>query len=160
MADLRALYESLGFENVTSYIQSGNVIFTAAEDNSETLATRIHDAINAEYGYDVPVSVYTLEEWQTIAVQNPFLGDNTDIKRLHVTLLADKPNADALNKVAEKDFSPDEWRIIGKAVYLHCPNGYGRSKLTNTFWEKALNTSATTRNWKTTLKLLTLAREL
>lgn len=155
MADLRILCESLGFTQVSTYIQSGNIIFKADEEHS-TLVQRIHDAIAEKYSYDVPVMVYSTEAWQEIVAANPFAETVTDVKTLHMTLLADEPDDAAIHALAERDFSPDEYQIIGKMVYLHCPNGYGRTKLNNTFWEKAFNTSATTRNWKTTLKLLEL----
>ena len=81
---------------------------------------------------------------------------NKDLSRLHVTMLAEVPDPDKVIKIEKDPFLPDEFWVSGKEVYLFCPNGYGRTKLTNTFFETRLKTNATTRNWKTIQTLLQL----
>ena len=90
--------------------------------------------------------------------ENPFLNDKTvDPEKLHITFLAAKPAQELLDKLVPTNYLPDRFNIIGSTVYLYCPNGYGQTKLTNTFFENKLKVRATTRNWKTVKKLLELA---
>jgi uncharacterized protein (DUF1697 family) len=160
MADLRTLYESLGFDKVKSYVQSGNVVFTS-DETATTIATTIHDAIAEKFAYNVHVMVYTVETWHKLMDANPFTNDSDkDPKHLHITLLDALPDEEAINDISAIDIGADDYIIIGKVVYLHCPNGYGRTKINNNFWEKKLKVSATTRNWNTVNKLLALATAL
>jgi uncharacterized protein (DUF1697 family) len=89
-------------------------------------------------------------------VAHQSLGRRHDAKSLHVTFLADKPAAARVRAVDSTRYLPDEFAVAGREVYLACPNGYGRTKLTNAFFERALHTVATTRNWNTVQKLLAL----
>jgi len=152
MADLKALYEELGFKNVTTYIQSGNVIFAAK--NADSLAKKIEEKILKKYEYNVPVIIRTGDEMQSILAENPFLQNkNIALDKLHVTFLSDAPKQELLDKTKELNYEPDQFIIIEREVYLHCPNGYGRTKLTNSFFENKLKVKATTRNWKTVNEL-------
>ena len=78
-------------------------------------------------------------------------------QRLHVTFLAEKPDVARVRELDPERAEPDEFKVVGQEIYLHCPNGYGRSKLTNAYFEKKLGVAATTRNWKTVTKLAELA---
>lgn len=160
MADLKALYEGLGFENVTTYIQSGNVIFTAQKSlTHKELVEKIGAAIFKKYGFEVPVIVRTVAEMESVLAANPlFKEKNIDIEKLHVTFLEEEPSAENIKLTKELDYSPDKFIILGKEVYLYCPNGYGISKLSNTFFENKLKVKATTRNWKTVNQLVMLAK--
>ena len=155
MNDLKALYESFGWKNVTTYIQSGNVIFQTNEEISTSkVAEKIKNAIFRKYGFEVPVIVRTLEEMNRTVKMNPFLNEkNVDEEKLHVTLLSELPAKDLALAVSENDFLPDRFVIKGKDIYLFCPNGYGNTKISNNFFEKKLKVIATTRNWKTIKKL-------
>ncbi|SNR72956.1 Uncharacterized conserved protein, DUF1697 family [Lutibacter agarilyticus] len=159
MADLKQLFLNLGHLNVTTYIQSGNVIFNSKKTNIETLEKEIIDTVYKNFGYNIKVLVITKTELETIFNNNPFVKKNTiDRSKLHVTLLSYKPN---LNKIETinclNSTTNDEFKIKDKSIYLNCPNGYGKTKLNNNFFEKKLNVSATTRNWKTITKLIELS---
>jgi uncharacterized protein (DUF1697 family) len=160
MADLKALYEKLEFENVTTYIQSGNVIFNTPKHISDTdIAQRIEQAIFKKYSFKVPVIVRTSEEMESVVAANPLLKQkNIDVEKLHVTFLEQEPSAERTRLTKDLDYSPDKFVILGKEVYLYCPNGYGVSKLSNAFFENKLKVKATTRNWKTVNTLVSLAK--
>jgi uncharacterized protein (DUF1697 family) len=158
MVELKAVYEGLKFKNVTTYIQSGNVIFSASESDSKTLSKKIEQGILKKFGFNVPVIARTIEEMQSAIKKNPFLKEKgIELEKLHVTFLEDSPAADNLKKAMEYKYEPDKFIIVNKEVYLHCPNGYGNTKLTNTFFENKLKVRATTRNWRTTNELLKIA---
>lgn len=160
MTDLKALYEELGFENVTTYIQSGNVIFTTKKPlPHKDLTRKIEEAIFKKYDFDVPVIIRTGGEMEKVLAANPLLEEkNIDIEKLHVTFLEEEPSAERTKLIKDLDYSPDKFTILGKEVYLFCPNGYGTTKLTNTFFENKLRVKATTRNWKTVNQLVVLAK--
>jgi len=157
MTDLEALFVGLGHTAVVTYIQSGNVVFKSRSKSSATVARGIEERITRDLGLDVHVLVRTREELAEVARANPFLKSGADRARLHVTFLADRPGAELVRAVAAFDAGVDELRVVGREVYLHCPNGYGTTKINNAFFEKRLATIATTRNWNTVTKLLELA---
>jgi uncharacterized protein (DUF1697 family) len=153
MADLRDLFAGLGAEDVTTYVQSGNVVFAGDVD-----ASAIEAGIKRDLGLDITVLVRSAAELDRLVARNPFAKKASDPKQLHVTFLAGKP---AAGRVAELDpeRSPgDEFTVAGQEVYLYCPQGYGPSKLSNDYFEKTLGVAATTRNWNTVTKLAELAR--
>jgi uncharacterized protein (DUF1697 family) len=159
MNDLKEIYEGLGFREVITYIQSGNVIFQSGDFISNELAAEtIRNAIFKKYGYEVPVLMRTVEEMQNTLKNNPFpKNKNNNPEKMHVTLLAELPEQQQLEKIRKYDYSPDRFEIIGKDVFLYCPNGYGTTKLSNSFFESRLKVSATTRNWKTVNALVEIA---
>ena len=162
MADLKDLYESLGFQDVTTYIQSGNVIFHGKENNPPAIRTAIVKAIQKKFGFDVTVIVRRPKELETVIRKSPFAKrKGIDERMLHVTFLETKPDS-ALVKtlVPLAARSKDEYEVIGSEIYLHCPNAYGKTLLNNTFFEKHLKVAATTRNWNTVNTLFAMAREL
>ncbi|TCI90753.1 DUF1697 domain-containing protein [Tenacibaculum sp. M341] len=150
MQDLRTLLEKLNFEAVQTYIQSGNIILKS-EDTKEKVASIIKEAILKEFGYEVPVLVKTIEEWQSAIENNPF--KNVEEKQQYFTFLSEATSMENI----EVDAKNDEYKIKGDVVYVNAVGGYGKTKLNNNLFEKKLKVSATTRNLKTTLKLLTLA---
>jgi len=159
MLELKLLYESLGFQNVVTYIQSGNVIFDAKEKNKTDLKTNIEDAIDKKYKFHVPVEIRTKREFENIIKNSPF--GSVDLveegTKVLVTFLCAKPNKNKVSNILKYVVSPEKLVVKGKEVYLYCPNGYGKSKLSNTFLEKKLGVEATTRNWKSVLKLFELS---
>lgn len=161
MEALKELYEKLGFTSIQTYIQSGNVVFRSENSDPVSLEKMISQQIQKSTGFEVPVIVLGIEELTEIINKNPFIHDKTkDISLLHVTVLAGSPQLVNFDKLNEKKSMGEEFAWIGRAIYLYCPVGYGRTKLTNTFLEKTLKVSATTRSWKTTLELLRIADRL
>jgi uncharacterized protein (DUF1697 family) len=92
-----------------------------------------------------------------VVADNPFAEAAAEPTKLHVTFLAGKPAAARVRELVKQTFEPNELRVVGQRVYLRCPDGYGRSKLSNTFLEKQLDVAGTTRNWRTVTKLAELA---
>ena len=161
MADLKTLYENLQFKNVKTYIQSGNVVFKSEKKLADTeTAKRIEEAIQKEYGFHVPVIIRSHKELDKVIASNPFSSEkNIDLKKLHVTFLSEFPSKEKLQELKSVDFSPDEFTIQGKEIYLHIPVSYGETKLSNSFFEKKLKVTATTRNWNTVNKLAEIGSE-
>jgi uncharacterized protein (DUF1697 family) len=159
MADLKALYEELKFKEVITYIQSGNVIFkTGKKIADQVLAKKIGQAIVKKYHFDSPVIIRTVDEMKKTIAANPFLKQRgINLEKLHVTFLAENPELSNVKSIQNLDYAPDKFIIAGKDVYLYCPNGYGITKLSNSFFENKLKVTAATRNWKTVNTLATLA---
>jgi uncharacterized protein (DUF1697 family) len=157
MERLRAMFAGMGFQNVKTYIQSGNVVFETNEPASR-LSAKIEKAIFKEFGFEVSVLTKTAKELADIVKRNPFAKDKKiDEARIYVTFLPDDPPRNALALVSPLAEGAEEVRIVGRAVYLRLPNGYGKTKLSNTAIEKKLSCDATTRNWNTTKTLLEMA---
>jgi uncharacterized protein (DUF1697 family) len=158
MADLKSLCEKLGWKDVRTYIQSGNISFLSENEN-EDLENELSKEILEKYGFDVPVIVRNIEELQTSIENNPFYDAAADIKKLHLTFLKEKPLEEDLKQIKAHSFEPDKFVIENQDVFIYCEGKYHESKLTNNFFEKKLKVEATTRNWKTVLKLLELSGE-
>jgi uncharacterized protein (DUF1697 family) len=160
MADLRALVEGLGYGNVATYVQSGNVVFTGT-GSSLVVAGRIAGQMAADLGLTVPVIVRNRRELSGVIRGVPYSGADDEPTQHHVTFLADRPAAAAVTKLAEKaaPFAPDRCEVVGRDVYLHCPGGYGNTKLNNAFIERHLEVTATTRNWRTVNTLARMCAE-
>ncbi len=160
MADLKDMFHKMNFSGISTYIQSGNVLFDSASAETNTaLADRISDRIFENFGFKVPVIIRTREAWESAMEMNPFLKNkNIDADRLHLTLLSDFPTKEKLENIITYDYAPDKFEIIGNHVFICCSGKYSDSKLSNTFFENKLNVSATTRNWKTVVVLSGLAK--
>lgn len=159
MAELKILLDELNLKNVSTYIQSGNVLFDSDKSNQIELASLIGDKIKDKYGFDVPVIVISNDELKSISEGNPFVNQRQiDIERLYVTFLDKEPDSGLVSKFKEVDYKPDEFSISGKVLYGFFPNGYGNTKFSNNFIENKLKTMATTRNWKTVLKLTEMSK--
>lgn len=157
MADLKAMCEKMGLKNVNTYIQSGNLIFNSDRKNAE-LENALENAIAEEFGFEVPVTVRSEKELENSISNNPFFEKTTDLKRLHLTFLKKEPIRENLEKTLTYSYEPDLFKIEDKDVFIFCAGKYHESKLTNNFFEKQLNVGATTRNWKTILKLSELCK--
>lgn len=158
MDALKTMFENMGFKAVSTYIQSGNIVFSGKETDCKKLETKINVTIEKHFGYDVPVIVLTNSMLQDIIAANPYSADNQKDKAfLHITFLNEAPFQPDLSAIKEKKLPEEAFQITDKAVYLYCPLGYGTTKLNNTFWETKLKTKATTRNWKTVLALQKMA---
>ena len=151
MVRLKAMCESAGFTDVATYVQSGNVVLSSTLKRPEAVEKTIRTAVAETFGFEVPVVVRTDDELRSVIEHLPFTAKQApDASRLLVLFL-DKPPAPALVKamtpLAAK--SPDRWKLVGREIYLYCPNGYGRTLLNNVFFERHLKVMATARNWKT-----------
>jgi uncharacterized protein (DUF1697 family) len=160
MVHLSRLLESLGLNCVQTYIQSGNVVFDTTQSLSERdIETQIQQAIQQEFGFDVPTLVISSDEWADIVHQNPFTTQRSvDPQYVHVTIFDQVPDPHKVLVIESVSYAPDEYIIVGRCVYLYCPNGYGNTRLSNAFFESKLKLKATTRNWKTTTHLLVMAK--
>ncbi len=158
MEALRASFEALGFKNIRTYVQSGNVVFEAEERAAAPLGPKIVARIKRDFGYDVPVLVLAAGELARVVDENPFVKQRgIDLTKLHVTFLAAAPAAAGLKKMEGVSSGRDAFRCLGTTIYLICPDGYGNTKLSNNAFERALGAAATTRNWKTITTLAALA---
>jgi uncharacterized protein (DUF1697 family) len=159
MEQLRASFTALGFGNTKTYIQSGNLVFEALNDSTAGLAEKISRRILGDFGMSVPVALKTAKEIGQIIKRNPFPGmPGVDHSKLHVTFLAGDPPQKAHEQLLPLAAKSEQVRIVGQEVFLYCPDGYGKTKLSNTAIEKKLRLGATTRNWKTVNTLLAMAR--
>lgn len=163
MADLKEMFEHLGYIDVITYIQSGNIVFKAKEKPTQILEEKIKKAIDTRFGYDIPVLVMTSGYMQSIYDQSPFLQKIKegviDKKKMYFTLLFEIPEVIIVEELNIEPALGEEYVLAeqNKVVYFYAVNGYGRTKLTNNFFEKKLKCSATTRNFKTMYKLLELS---
>ena len=158
MDALRKMYENLGFRNVTTYVQSGNVVFTSNGIEINALEQTISRQIEKDFGFDVPVIVLMADNLKQIIDNNPFAKNpNKDPAFLHVTFLSSKSDCCDFKTIKDKKQPEEDVFFTDKAVYLYCPNGYGQTKLTNNFLESKLKVTTTTRNWKTTNELLKIS---
>ncbi len=160
MAELREHLSSLNFTNLATYIQSGNIVFQSKTADNNAIEDKIQKNIKDNYGFDVPVIVRSLKEWQMIVDRFPFNIEHCDINRLGFTFLKDKPTHIPVEEINKYKAVNDEVVYTEKEIYLHIPDGFGKSKLTNNVFERKLKAAATTRNWKTTQKLLKMANEI
>ncbi len=143
MSELRALAMELGYANVATYVQSGNLVFTGGDD-AGTIAAELEAALEAHFGFAIPVVLRSRDALERIAAHHPFEDRQDDPARLHVFFLVDDPDSERVARWHPDRFAPDEVHISGREVYAHLPNGMGRSKLT-----VELGTPATARNWRT-----------
>lgn len=161
MDDLKVMYEKLGYNDVLTYIQSGNVFFKCPETPLEELATTIKNEIANTFGYDVKLFVRTIDQFERIADNHPFQTTGEEpLSQLLVTFLATKPAEELVNAIADFVHKEDQFKIQDDVIYLFCPGGYGKTKLSNNFFERKLKVDATTRNWKSVNKLLELAKSI
>jgi len=156
MSDLKILYENLGFTDIITFIQSGNVIFkTNLKMTNSKLAKIIEDKIIETYSFNVPVIIRTPAELNAIVNKNPF--KNNELDSLYITFLSNDPNSVNLEKLENLSFLPDNFEIIDKEIYLSVDR-YGNTKLSNNFFESKLKVCASTRNMKTILSLIELSQ--
>ena len=157
MADLRAMFEAAGCDDVQTYIQSGNVVFRAEPVLATRIPTLIQSEIAASKGFQAPVVTRTAAEVDAVVSGNPFLAAGADPARLHVGFLAEAPSAARIAELDPDRSPPDVFEVREREVYFHFPNGTARSKLTVDYFDRTLGTVCTMRNWRTVRKLLDMA---
>jgi uncharacterized protein (DUF1697 family) len=158
MRDRAAIFIQFGCTSVETYIQSGNVVFVAPEEAIATLPGLVSAALRRQFGLDASVLIRRRSEWRRVIEENPFLKRNVNPKELHVMFLGAPPREGATNLLDVNRSPPDEFVLRDKEIYLRLPNGVGRSKLANSYFEKMLGASATMRNWRTVLMLDEMTR--
>ncbi|HEY7833418.1 MAG TPA: DUF1697 domain-containing protein [Ktedonobacterales bacterium] len=153
MTALRALFLAAGCRDARTYIQSGNVLFTADEATAAALPGAIAERIAAEFGLRVPVVVRTAAQVGEVIRDNPYLAAGADPATLHVYFLAGTPDAARVARLDPDRSPPDRFAVRGQEVYLHLPAGMARTKLTNAYFDTQLATVSTARNWRTVTTL-------
>jgi uncharacterized protein (DUF1697 family) len=159
MEQLRKILAEAGFSDAKTYLQSGNVVFRA-QGSAPKVAGLIEQQVSALTRLPVTVLLRTSAQLQRVVAGNPFTKEAAALsKTVHVTFLAGTAPKSGLAAIGKIEAAADRWQAAGSQVYLHCPNGYGRSKLVNSALERALGMRATTRNWATVTALLGMAAE-
>jgi uncharacterized protein (DUF1697 family) len=157
MADLRELLCSLGYLDVSTYLQSGNALFTSPDRDPEAMEKEIEQGIERAFGLDVAVLIRTPDELASVVAANPFPHALARPVQFYVSFLSVQPDPATLSSLNPQQFEPDEFQVGDRAIYLWYPNGVHGSKLSNAFWERRFDLTATSRNWNTVTKLLALA---
>ncbi len=153
MDRLRQSCEGLGFEQVKTYIHSGNVIFKTGKVSPARLSKRLEERIVTDFGFSVSVISRTMDELAKTIENNPFLKEGVDLEKVHVAFLSDVPTPAALKKLEALSAAPDRSCCAGKEVYLYLPNGVAKSFWMKTPLDRVLSVITTTRNWKTVTSL-------
>jgi uncharacterized protein (DUF1697 family) len=159
MEALRGMHSSLGHDGTQSYIQSGNIVFRAV-GTTNSLETAIAATFAKEFGFPGKVMVRSAKEWSGIVAKNPYAREaGADPKKVHVAICSGSPDRQALTTLLEKTGGPEEFTVIGHTLYMHVPEGVGRSKFAAGL-ERACGVPATGRNWRTVEALHRTAEEL
>ncbi|TXB64622.1 DUF1697 domain-containing protein [Vicingus serpentipes] len=161
MTELKSMFEKAEFKNVTTYIQSGNVVFSSKKEDIVSIQETIKTNILKVFGFDVDVQVLGAEKLQRITENHTFLEGNQDqLKAVYYTLLAEKPNSEFVKELEQLEQTEEFFKITDEVIYCFYPNGVGRAKWQGTFFEKKLKVSSTTRNYNTMKKLTELSKEV
>ncbi len=156
MAKLRELLNSEGFENVQTYIQSGNIILQSS-DAAASVEEKIHKAILSHFGFDVSVIAKTREELQTIFDASPFAKEKRE--KSYFIILNAVPEVGLVQEAEKISYENEEFKIIKNSLYFHSSAGYGKAKFNMNTFERKLNVIGTARNYNTMVKLLSLSAE-
>jgi uncharacterized protein (DUF1697 family) len=160
MGTLRQIYQDLGFSRIKTYLQSGNVVFESPQTDQGLLTKQIEDAIQQSCGYALQVYIRTKDEILGIAANNPFLSDkNADTSKLHVSFLYRLPTETTWSKVVLPENIPDQCARGETVIYLYYPNGYSKTKIPASYFEKLLAVPLTDRNWNTVSALARMVDE-
>ncbi len=158
MPELRDLLTGAGFEDVRTYVQSGNVVLASSAPADE-LGAQVERLISEQLGFDVDVIVRSRGELAEVVRRNPLADVAEDPKRYQVSFLETEPDPEALEKIAAAALEPERLVSIGRELYAWHPDGIGRSKLWNKLAGSGLGVRATARNWTTVTTLLEMADE-
>jgi uncharacterized protein (DUF1697 family) len=160
MDRLRQCFETLGFNEVRTYINSGNIVFKAGRSRTSSLSKRIEERLLKEVGFPIPVISRTAAEISNAIANNPFLKERgIDVERLYVMFLSGPPNSASLKNLAQFTASPERYHCLGLEIYLHLPNGIGQSKLMKTPLDPTFSVTTTIRNWNTVNQLARMCQE-
>jgi len=157
MDELRASFDALGYTGVTTYIQTGNVLFSTGAKSEAGITAAIEERLAEDLGDSPAVIVRSVPELLRIGTASPYAKAGANPSRHHVTFLAAAPSPAALDAITLPQSGHDELVIDGREVYVHTPDGYAATKFTGSFLERRLGVVSTTRNWNTVTKLCELA---
>ncbi|MGI5446105.1 DUF1697 domain-containing protein [Streptomyces sp. CA-243310] len=161
MAELRQVLEDLGHQDVRTYLQSGNAVFGSAERDTTALARALEAAIEAHFGFRVPCLVVDGDHLRAVVDACPFPAAELEGRQLHATFCSEQPGEERFSAIDAPAYLPEEFRVGDRVVYLHTPDGLGRSKLADVLARPAVvkGLDVTTRNWNTVVKLVELTRD-
>jgi uncharacterized protein (DUF1697 family) len=157
MADLVAMFEKCGCTEVATYIQSGNVVFTAPSAGIDAAA--LEAAIEKRFGFNAPVVLRTAEELDAAIAANPYPKCDQEKDRPHISFLADEPLTEHIALLDPQRSPGDSFTVLGRELYLLFPTGLANNKLTSQYFDSRLKTTGTARNWRTVLALAEMARK-
>jgi uncharacterized protein (DUF1697 family) len=158
MKELVTVLESIGAQNVKTYIQSGNAVFQSKETNASLLSNTISAAIKKSYDFEPQVLLLELEEMEKAVVSNPFPEAESEPKTLHIHFLASVPKNPDLDALESIKSGRERFVLRDGVLYLHAPDGIGRSKLSANV-EQLLGVPVTARNWRTVCKIMAMAKD-
>ncbi|MDB5305566.1 MAG: hypothetical protein JWM97_3115 [Phycisphaerales bacterium] len=158
MTDLAKIFAEAGCARVRPYIQSGNVVFVAKPACAKRVGELVSMGIGKRFGFNPVVVIRTADELAKVAATNPFLASGADVETLHVAFLADAPNQSRVELLDPQRSPGDLFTVLGREIYLSFPNGVGKSRLTNAYFDSKLATTSTVRNWRTVLKLVEMTK--
>lgn len=160
MEALKTTLEAIGFQNVQTYIQSGNVFVDTNEENSSKVGFQIKQEIFKAFGHEVPVVVIAKEDLKACFKNNPFLKEKeVDSKKLYVAFVSIALKSESINDLKISQFKPDECSIDENRIYIKYAVGAGKTRFDQKYIEKKLNVTATIRNWNTVTQLLKMYEE-
>lgn len=158
MAELKSALEKAGFHDVTTYIQSGNIILRYDGSKAE-VNENVGACLQEDFGFDIPVKSFTPGEWERIYSNRLYSADEATEKNHYFVFLFDDATSDRIDALEQESFPNEEFSIRTNCVYLNFKKGYGKAKCDNNFFEKRLQVRATTRNQRTVRTLLQMAKE-
>lgn len=156
MRDLVGVFEKCDCAEIATYIQSGNVVFTAPAGGID--AGMLEERIAKRFGFKAPVVLRTAEELEAVIAANPFPKCDQEKDRPHVSFLADEPLAENVALLDPQRSPGDSFKVLGREVYLLFPTGLANNKLTSQYFDSRLKTVGTARNWRTVLALAEMLR--
>jgi uncharacterized protein (DUF1697 family) len=161
MNALKTCFQELDYQNVKTYIQSGNIVFQSLMEDTYMIAERIKQKIEKEFGFSVPVLVIPIDYLEKVIYQNPLLNDSIkDPAFFHVTFLYSDQYLPTFDQIESRKKENEAIILQHDVIYLYCQDGYGQTKLTNSLIESKLKVGTTTRNWKTVNELYKIAKEI
>lgn len=160
MSDLKILFENCGFNNATTYIQSGNLVFSSAVTKKKEIKSIIEKAIQSTFSFDVSTLILEPQELVVIKNNNVFLNKYPlALKSVYFTFFDEKPNQELVHELNQLHQETEFFSIAENVIHCYYPNGYGNSKWNNVFFEKKLKVNCTTRNYNTVNKLIEVANK-
>lgn len=160
MAELVILYESLELKNVKTYVQSGNIIFCTSRISKNGLKSIIEKKIYDNFQFHVPVIILSKIDLKEVIEQCPFVTSEFDKNKIYISFLERIPEQKLIESIIKMSVNSEKFAIIQNIIYFFCPDGYGRARFNNNFFESKLKVKATTRNWKTANRLLEMINDI